>query len=193
VTTALAAYFLMRENPSSSPIAPGSVAEANPTPAPSPFPRTDFATPATASENGTPEASVPIAPANAETKNPPSTAATPSPAVEPPLKMKKGHQDRGARIALEFVGVDPVAEEYWLKAINDPNLSADERKDLIEDLNEDGISNPSKPTAKDLPLIVSRIELIEKLAPSAIDKANADAFKEAHKDLVNMYQRLTQR
>ena len=61
-----------------------------------------------------------------------------------------------------------------------------ERKDLIEDLNEDGISDPKHPSQDDLPLIVSRLELIDELAPYALDKVNADAFAEARKDLVNM-------
>ncbi len=43
-----------------------------------------------------------------------------------------------AREALALVGLDPGAEEYWYAAINDPDLSAHERSDLIEDLNEDG-------------------------------------------------------
>jgi len=98
-----------------------------------------------------------------------------------------------ARRALALVGKDHDAENIWLSAINDPKLPAEERKDLIEDLNEDGISNPSRPAASDLPLITSRIHLIEQLVSSAMDDVNAAAFKEAHKDLVNMYDRLTQR
>ena len=34
---------------------------------------------------------------------------------------------------------DEGAEAYWYEAINDPSLSAHERQDLIEDLNEEGI------------------------------------------------------
>ena len=98
-----------------------------------------------------------------------------------------------ARRALALVGKDQAAENIWLSAINDPTLPANERKDLIEDLNEDGISNPSRPASSDLPLITSRIHLIEQLVSSAMDDVNAAAFKEAHKDLVNMYDRLTQR
>ena len=39
-------------------------------------------------------------------------------------------------------------------------------------------------------MIEYRIQLIEELAPDAMDKTNADAFQEAHKDLVNMADRL---
>jgi hypothetical protein len=91
------------------------------------------------------------------------------------------------------VGADPEAEEVWFAAINDPLLPAEERKDLIEDLNEDGFPDPRNLTPEDLPVIESRILIIEELAPDAMDEVNADAFAEAYKDLVNMYQRLTSR
>ena len=78
-------------------------------------------------------------------------------------------------------------------AINDPSLSANARQNLIEDLNEDGLSDPRNPTLlDDLPVIKYRIELIEYLAPYAMDKVNADAFDEAHKNLVNMANRAVQ-
>ena len=79
-----------------------------------------------------------------------------------------------------------MAEQYWAAAINDPNLPANERKDLIEDLNEDGLSDPKHPGPQDLPLIANRLRLIEELAPSAMDAVNADAFAEAYKDLQNL-------
>lgn len=95
-------------------------------------------------------------------------------------------RDPLAREALSLVGADLDAEEYWVAAINDPSLSADERQNLIEDLNEDGLSDPKHPGPEDLPLILSRIQLIEELEPFAMDQVNADAFAEAYKDLVNM-------
>lgn len=91
-----------------------------------------------------------------------------------------------AREALAWVGLSEEAEAYWQEAINDPSLSAQERQDLIEDLNEDGISDPKHPTVADLPVILNRLELIELLAPGAMDQVNADAFVEAYKDLVNL-------
>jgi hypothetical protein len=92
-------------------------------------------------------------------------------------------QDPVARLALNFVGSDPDANAYWVGAINDSSLPAEERKDLIEDLNEDGLSDPHHPTAGDIPLILARIQLIERLAPNAMDDVNRDAFGEAYKDL----------
>jgi hypothetical protein len=94
--------------------------------------------------------------------------------------------DKLAREALSLVGLDSDAEEYWMEAINDPRLPAEERQNLIEDLNEDGLSDPKRPTLDDLPLILSRLRLIEDLAPGAMDQVNSDAFREAYKDLLNL-------
>jgi hypothetical protein len=114
----------------------------------------------------------------------PSVAKTPTPA--PAIPTPGPPKDELARLALCFVGADSVAEEYWMEAINDPSLSADERQNLIEDLNEDGLTDPKHPSPFDLPLILSRIELIEELAPGTMDKVNSDAFLEAYKDLLNL-------
>lgn len=95
-------------------------------------------------------------------------------------------QDPKARLALNFVGTDPDADAYWANAINNPNLPSEERKDLIEDLNEDGLSDPQHPGPQDLPMILARLQLIEQLAPQAMDQVNADAFAEAEKDLMAM-------
>ena len=105
---------------------------------------------------------------------------------DPVVKEQRG------RAALALIGHNPEADEVWIQTINDPSLSANARKNLIEDLNEDGLSYRNL-TRDDLPVIKYRIELIEGLRPYAMDKANADAFDEAHKDLVNMANRLTRR
>jgi hypothetical protein len=129
---------------------------------------------------------------NAET----TEASEPAPSSKKPVKASstkpaagpgnKPVRDEWARFALSFVGADPEAEQYWVLAINDPNLSAHERQDLIEDLNEDGLSDPKNPSPEDLPLIVNRLAIIEELAGSPMDQVNADAFKEAYKDLLNL-------
>jgi hypothetical protein len=95
-------------------------------------------------------------------------------------------QDPEARKALSFVGNDPDATAYWASAINDPNLPSEERKDLIEDLNEDGLSDPKHPGPQDLPLIMNRLQLIEELSPNSMDPVDAQAFAEAYKDLSGM-------
>jgi len=102
-------------------------------------------------------------------------------------------KERRARVALGMIGYDSEADEVWIQLINDPSLSENARSNLIEDLNEDGFADPDNPTLDELPMIKYRIALIEDLQPYAMDKVNSDAFNEAHKDLVNMVNRLTQR
>jgi hypothetical protein len=94
-----------------------------------------------------------------------------------------------ARLALNFVGADAQANEFYQRAINDMTLSNGHRKNLIEDLNQDGFPDTRNLSARDLPLIESRISLIEQLAPQASDPVNKRAFDEAYKDLVNMRKR----
>jgi hypothetical protein len=91
-----------------------------------------------------------------------------------------------ARLALSFAGADAQANAFYTQAINDPFLTKSHRKNLIEDLNETGFVDPKNLTERDLPLIQNRLSLIEQLAPTPLDDANAAAFKEAYKDLVNM-------
>jgi len=128
---------------------------------------------------------------------PPSIAKAPSSTstlpFQQPLPGKKEWQDPLAREALSYVGADPEAEEVWADAINNPDLPPNERKDLIEDLNEDGFPDPKNITEEDLPLILSRLRLIEAHGPYALDDVNAAAFGEAYKDLVQMYLRLAGR
>jgi hypothetical protein len=100
-------------------------------------------------------------------------------------------RDPLARVALSLVGADATAEEYWAAAINDPSLSAKEREDLIEDLNEVGFADPQNPTPDEIPLIVNRLQIIEQYAPFAMDDNNARSFAEAYKDLSGMLARLT--
>jgi hypothetical protein len=94
-----------------------------------------------------------------------------------------------ARAALDYVGSDPDAELVWASAINDPNLSPSDRSGLIEDLNQTGFADPQNVTPNDLPLIVRRLELIESLAPDAMDETNAAAFAQAYRDLSTLYAR----
>jgi hypothetical protein len=112
--------------------------------------------------------------------------------VEPPVIDLKAKELLG-RLALSFAGADPEADEIWAELINDPELSAKTREDLIEDLNEEGFDDPRNLTEEDLPLIENRILLIEEHAAFAMDDVNAAAFAEAYKDLVNMWLLVTQR
>lgn len=92
--------------------------------------------------------------------------------------------------ALARVGIDAAAEATWLRAISDPSMPRSVRSDLIEDLNQEGFTDNSHPTKADLPLILARLELIERLTPLQQDEAKIAAFQEAYKDLLAMYVRL---
>lgn len=105
---------------------------------------------------------------------------------DPQVKEQRG------RTALGMIGHDPDADDAWISIINDPSVSANARSNLIEDLNEDGLSYRNL-TMDDLPVIEYRLELIEDLLPYAMDQVNEDAFKEARKDLENMADRLRRR
>lgn len=90
------------------------------------------------------------------------------------------------RYALTFAGADPQATEFWHKAITDPAMPFDDRRELIEDLNQDGIQNEDKPTARDAQLITNRLALIDKFYSDNDPEGIKDAWKEAQKDLRNM-------
>ena len=108
-----------------------------------------------------------------------------TPAAKKSAKPKEPIQDPDARAALGLVGVDPAAEAYWLSAISNPSLPDQEREDLMEDLNEDGLSDPKHPGPEDLPLIVNRLVIIEEIAPTA-DPFMQEHLGEAYKDLKNL-------
>ena len=105
-------------------------------------------------------------------------------------KRKKEWEDPLAREALSYVGLDATAEIIWAEAIANPDLPPKEREDLIEDLNEEGFPDPKHITMDDLPLIVSRLALIEDYASAGLNEEVYPHFQEAYKDLLNMYGRL---
>jgi hypothetical protein len=108
----------------------------------------------------------------------------------PLLQTNAASKEPLARLALNFAGTDSQANELYQQAINDPVLTKNHRKNLIEDLNQDGFSDLKNLGTQDLPLIQNRIALIEQLAPTATDPVNVAAFKEAYKDLINMRERV---
>jgi type II secretory pathway pseudopilin PulG len=116
----------------------------------------------------------------------------PKPPTQPPVvqsvqpaSARRELQDPLARVALGMVGADPDAEAYWLDAIYNPNLPDQEREDLMEDLNEDGLSDPRHPGPWDYPLIMNRITLIDQVVPTA-DQFMLPHLWEAYKDLWNL-------
>jgi hypothetical protein len=116
--------------------------------------------------------------------------STPAPAAAK-KRAKPPAKDPAARAALKMVGVDATAELIWMEAINNPKLSNQERQDLIEDLNEEGLTNRKQPVRADLSLIQARLKIISRLMPESMDQTNLDAFAEARKDLINMQAKLT--
>ena len=197
VAVSVAAFVIFREGPSAASSSAGTKATGERRPVPG------GEAPTHSLSSGTAETSRvlvpttgPVADRGAATNPAVATGATASlnkkESYQPGLSKFTKAKDPQARNALALVGADVNAEYYWLATINDPGIPAKERKDLIEDLNEDGISDPAHPSLSDLALITSRIQLIETLLPTAIDKVNADAFKEAHKDLLKMRERLSQ-
>lgn len=97
-----------------------------------------------------------------------------------------------ARLALNFAGADEQADALYKSAIKDPNLSPDSRRELIEDLNQDGYDNLRNFSARDVQLIRNRLALIEKSRNATDPKIITDAFNEAEKDLRNMLAKATQ-
>jgi hypothetical protein len=97
-----------------------------------------------------------------------------------------------ARVALNYVGVSDQALELYHTATLDPQLKSDQRRNLIEDLNQDGLSDRRNPTPEDLKVIANRYALTQSYLQEDYVKNNKvlnDAFHEANKDLFNMLER----
>ena len=135
-----------------------------------------------------PAAEVATAPGVRPASKPKRAAPAQAQNNQPANPGKEPLHDPAARDALALVGVDPNAEQYWVEAIFDTSLPDHEREDLMEDLNETGFADPKNLTADDLPLIVSRMAIIQQIAPFT-DPFMADHLGEAYKDLSNMYNR----
>lgn len=97
-----------------------------------------------------------------------------------------------ARVALAYVGANDQALELYHTAVLDPALKPDQRRELVEDLNTDGLSNKKNPSAADLEIIARRYELTQAYLQQDYvqnDKVLNAAFREADKDLRNLLQR----
>jgi len=110
-----------------------------------------------------------------------TAATTDQPAAPQPI-----YTEDMAYAALSYVGLDDQANEVWYTAINDPALPPDARQDLIAGLGAEGLPDVRNLTAADLPLIDTRLAIIEGLAPDA-DDDNADAFASAYQELLAMH------
>ena len=166
------------------PAAPRPMAQKNLEIISAPAAEKNLAAPAAPTEPGLDPAPVEkVSGLMARALTPPTTNA--SVASAPGKKPKEPLRDPAARAALGLVGVDIGAEAYWLGAIFDPSLPDQEREDLIEDLNEEGLSDTKRPGPQDLPVILHRLALIEEIASSA-DDFMLPHLGEAYNDLANL-------
>ena len=91
-----------------------------------------------------------------------------------------------ARVALNYVGASEQAVQLWHTAINDPTLKPGQRRELILDLDQDGLQNDKTPTPTDLPIVANRLALTRAYLQQDYvqnDSALNRAFLEANKDL----------
>lgn len=96
------------------------------------------------------------------------------------------------RLALNYVGKDDAAVDLFHKAALDPQLKPDQRRNLIEDLNQDGISNRKNPTPEDLKIVANRYALTQAYLEQPYvknDQVLSAAFAEANKDLAKILQK----
>jgi len=107
-------------------------------------------------------------------------------AYQDPRFVDPSKKEPLARVALNYAGASRQANELYRSAINDPGLKVDQRRELIEDLNQDGFENLKNPTPRDLELMKNRLDLINLYRNDADHKVVVGAFKEAEKDLLNM-------
>lgn len=96
------------------------------------------------------------------------------------------------RSALAFVGANDQALQVFGQAVRDPALAGEPIRNLVEDLNQDGIRNEKKPTPEDLKLIANRYALTQRFLQQDFvlnNPALLEGFREADKDLRNMLQK----
>jgi len=97
-----------------------------------------------------------------------------------------------ARLALAYVGANDQAVELFHDAVLDPTLKPDQTRNLIEDLNQDGLSNRKNLSPADLDIVAKRYTLTQAYLQQDYvinNKTLNAAFREADKDLANMLQR----
>jgi hypothetical protein len=97
-----------------------------------------------------------------------------------------------ARVGLAFVGVNEQAEELFHAAVLDPALKPKQRRELAEDLNQDGLANEKAPTPEDVKIMTRRYALTQAYLQTDYvrnDQLLSAGFLEANKDLGNMLKR----
>ncbi|MGC3961216.1 MAG: hypothetical protein QM813_25790 [Verrucomicrobiota bacterium] len=103
-----------------------------------------------------------------------------------------GSKEPLARVALAYVGANDQAIELYHAAVLDSSLQPDQKRELVEDLNQDGLSNRKTPTPEDLKIIANRYALTQAYLQQDYvqnDKTLNAAFHEANKDLGKMLEK----
>ncbi len=106
--------------------------------------------------------------------------------------MEPGSKEPLARLALAFVGANQQAGELFHTAVLDPSLLPDQKRELVEDLNQDGLSNKKALTPEELKIVASRYALTQTYLQQDYvqnDKVLHAAFREADKDLRKMLEK----
>jgi hypothetical protein len=101
-----------------------------------------------------------------------------------------------ARVALAYVGADAneQAQQLWHNSIFDPVLTPAQRRELVLDLDQDGLQNDKTPTPVDLPIVAKRLAITQAYLQQDYvrnDPALTKAFLEANKDLQKLLERGT--
>lgn len=122
----------------------------------------------------------------------PAGEASSTPEPSPSPTADTAEIEREAREALPRVGANTNATNTWLEAINNPEVPAATRAALIGGLADEGFSDADNPGEADLPLIQARMQLVERIAPQAIDNTNTTAFNEVYRALQQFAERLAQ-
>ena len=95
-------------------------------------------------------------------------------------------------MALSYVGASEQAGQLFHTAINDTTLKPDHRRELVEDLNQDGLSNKKAPSPADLQTVANRYTLTQTYLQQDYvqnDPVLTKAFREANKDLGKLLER----
>jgi len=99
-----------------------------------------------------------------------------------------------ARVALTYVGASDSAVQLWHTAINDASLKPAQRRELVLDLDQDGLQNDKTPTPVDLPIVANRLSITQAYLQQDYvqnDPVLQKAFLEANKDLQKLLERGT--
>ncbi len=110
---------------------------------------------------------------------------------DPRVQTPEGKESL-ARVALAYVGTSGPALQLFHKAVLDQSLLPDQKRNLIEDLNEDGLVNRKALTPADLEVVANRYAITQEyLRQDYVSQNQAlnAAFLEADKDLRKMLEK----